>query len=93
MKDAIKNFIEGWKAWDQEDNKGPVYKNWNLRFRDAGYISVVLINSWIFPKENIEAWCNENVGIEHYAWVGGIDSCTYWFENEEAALQFSLRWL
>lgn len=93
MKDSIKNFIAGWKAWDQEDNKSLVYLNWNHRFRDAGYIGVAISDSYIFPNKNIEIWCNENIGEDHYAWVGAPDQFTYWFENEETALQFSLRWL
>lgn len=95
MKDSIKNFVDAWHSYDQKDNK---YRHlgstkWNHRFRDAGYIEVIMTPAWIFSNKNIEAWCNENVGTEHYAWVGDLAACTYWFENEETALQFSLRWL
>jgi len=59
---------------------------WHQRFRAAGYypVKVSLKQPWVYIHE----WCQDQFGEDHYTWTGG----TFWFETEQAAVLFSLRW-
>ena len=88
MKDNIKDFVESWKKYDQvSDRTGLPPTDWHHRFKEAGYHSVSLnsLTEW----QAIHTWCTRQVGKEHYAWTGQI----FWFETQEAANWFTLRWL
>lgn len=89
-KDCILDFVDTWQAYDQ--TKSDIVRlgvNWNARFREAGYYSVELtknaITNW---WGDVHKWCGETFGKEHYTWVGE----TFWFETEQAAVWFALRW-
>lgn len=83
-RDCIKDFIEAWKAYDNPDD--PRVPPWNMRFQDTGYYCVDLNDhqAWSVCYD----WCKENIGEKHYAWFGK----TFWFENEQDAVLFRLRW-
>lgn len=87
MKDNIRDFVENWKQWDaQTDPANPVPVNWELRFQEAGYHSIGLTRLSMWPE--IHEWCKQHVGKQHYAWTGNV----FWFETEQAAALFALRW-
>jgi hypothetical protein len=62
---------------------------WHQRFRAAGYYSVEVnlqhpFNLW----QDIHEWCVDQFGENHYTWTGS----TFWFETDQAAVLFALRW-
>jgi len=59
---------------------------WHQRFRAAGYHSVEV--NLDHPWQDIHEWCVDQFGKDHYTWTGG----TFWFETEQAAVLFALRW-
>jgi hypothetical protein len=86
-KDCIQDFIAAWKQYDTSTMK---YQTpyWNGRFKDAGYYPVDVSNS-MYNWSSIHAWCEEKFTKNHYAWAGS----TFWFESEQDAIMFTLRWL
>lgn len=60
--------------------------NWPETYKRAGYVShhINTIKTWTSMHE----WCQNNIGQEHYSWTGA----TFWFENKEDAVMFTLRW-
>ena len=59
---------------------------WHQRFSAAGYYSAeVDLNH---PWQDIHAWCVDQFGEDHYTWTGS----TFWFETDQAAVLFALRW-
>ena len=92
MKDCIRDFIDSWKVYDKENyDPSQVYPPWTKRFVDCGYYSVSLSgknfieNNW----QDVHRWCEHEFGERHYTWTGSI----FWFETEEAAAWFALKWL
>ena len=87
MKDCIRDFVESWRPYD-----GPrslTIPVWSTRFQDAGYFSVPLTdNNRIHQWQDVHRWCEHEFGERHYTWTGSI----FWFETEEAAAWFALRW-
>ena len=85
MKDCIRDFIDSWKKWD--DPNSP-FLHWDRRFRDAGYHSAILSDTtcWDLARK----WCQDAFGEQHFAWTG---LKTFWFEQEDHAVLFRLRWL
>lgn len=59
---------------------------WNEELANAGYITVKLTRSADWPE--VHRWCIDNFGEDHYTWSG----TDFWFESEEDAIMFSLRW-
>ncbi len=59
---------------------------WHQRFRAAGYrpVEVGLHHS----GQDIHEWCCDQFGEDHYVWTGS----KFWFETEQAAVLFALRW-
>ena len=59
------------------------------KYSQAGYLPV---KSKLLGREGewqqIHAWCREHVGEKHYSWTGS----TFWFESEQDAALFALRW-
>lgn len=58
-------------------------------YSQAGYYPVKLgmlgvVGEW----QECHRWCREHVGEQHYSWTGS----TFWFETEQAAALFALRW-
>lgn len=85
----IRDFIEVWKYYDRKldsERRNRLYVNWNDRFSVGGYHKVTISNdgSWAAMHE----WCRKTVGEKNYAWAGS----TFWFEKEEDAIEFTLRW-
>jgi hypothetical protein len=67
--------------------QGPMPEiNWPATYKQAGYISYQLktLKTWTSMHE----WCQTNIGQEHYSWTGTI----FWFERQEDAVVFALRW-
>lgn len=79
---SIKDFIAVSRADPTE------YRNWNQRFRDAGYYSVEITPS-NFEWLSIMDWCEDHVGKGHFAWT---DISTFWFESQRDAVWFALNW-
>lgn len=95
-RDCIKDFIDSWLIIDGQINQFvymeiPTVKTkahqWNIRFREAGYYCVQFNNRYPNWGE-IYSWCSNNIGIEHFAWLGN----TFWFETEQDKSWFLLRW-
>lgn len=89
--DCIKDFINSWKQYDKEPSdptRSYTNPQWHHRFRDAGYFCVhpAVDNLSKWPK--MHEWCQEQFGRDHYAWTGS----TFWFENEQDAVLFTLKW-
>lgn len=63
---------------------------WRAAYGRAGYLPV---KSGLLGRDGewqeIHRWCREHIGERHYAWTGS----TFWFETEQAAALFALRWL
>jgi len=59
---------------------------WSEELAAAGYITVKLTRSADWPE--VHRWCIDNIGEDHYTWSG----TDFWFESEEDAVMFSLRW-
>jgi hypothetical protein len=92
-KDCIHDFIHAWKQWDQAKDQGQEGEStrplWNVRFQDAGYYSAEPSRDSIRDYwQEIHRWCEQQFDTEHYAWTGS----TFWFETEQAAIMFTLRW-
>ena len=63
-------------------------KNWYDILGSGGYIQVKFPNTdWNLTRQ-VAAWCRENFGVDHYYWTGGV----FWFDSEEQAVLFALRW-
>lgn len=60
--------------------------NWPLTLEQAGYYSHHLCN--LKHWTDIHQWCQEYIGEAHYAWTGSV----FWFERQEDAVFFKLRW-
>lgn len=60
--------------------------DWNFELKQAGFLSVEISNLQQWNK--IHAWCCDHIGEDHYVWTGS----TFWFENEQDVLLFSLCW-
>jgi len=86
--DCIRDFIQGWKQWEQNLSNDSKTK-WNDRFRDAGYYSVQpSIQSISIRWPEMHKWCEQQFTRDHYAWTGS----TFWFENQQDAALFALKW-
>lgn len=91
--DRIQDFIRAWKEWDKVDDRGQDGEStqpfWNLRFQDAGYYGIEPSRESIrYHWQEMHQWCERQFGCEHYAWTGS----TFWFETEQDAVLFALRW-
>jgi hypothetical protein len=67
---------------DEKETVRPL--DWNSVFEDQGYYSVT-----VSPKsKECWVWCDAQYGKEHYAWTGS----KFFFETEQDAIMFTLRW-
>jgi len=58
-------------------------------YQAAGYYPVELSSRTLMGEwQECHRWCCEHIGEDHYSWTGG----TFWFETEQAAMWFALRW-
>lgn len=82
MKTVLSEVKQTWK--DRRDNETDF-----VRLARAGFYSATLGSgaqgtSW----REIHEWCRAQFGNEHYTWTGS----TFWFETEQDAVLFNLRW-
>jgi hypothetical protein len=64
--------------------------DWNRELAVGGYYEVPMrtVQNFVNRKQATD-WCREQFGEDHYCWTGG----SFWFECEEHAVLFTLRWL
>ncbi len=62
---------------------------WQDILSKYGYHKISLPNGALVHWPDVHVWCKENLGTEHYTWTGNI----FWFETEQDAVLFSLRWV
>ena len=86
LKEQYKNITEFIEAWHIADRKVSVDTDWTPRFTQAGYYKIILTDHSNWNK--VHDWCEEELGREHYSWNGA----NFWFETEEDAFRFALRW-
>jgi len=82
---SIRDFIHEWDEHNEGSTGAYTFPNWDERLSEGGYYSVA---SSAMPWNKIHNWCEQEFGHSHYAWVGNV----FWFETEEAAIWFALRW-
>ena len=63
--------------------------DWNRVLAEKGYCPVQAggfsaVGNW----RECHAWCKEQFGREHYTWTGS----KFWFETEQDAMLFLLKW-
>lgn len=71
----------------QEKHPPIQWIDWHGAFKDQGYHDVVL--SELTQWQEIHRWCEQQFGQDHYVWVAN----RFWFEREQDAILFALRWL
>lgn len=65
---------------------GPIY--WVKIYEEHGYIRVLLPTHNYQHWTEIQDWCTQNIGVDHYTWTGPI----FWFDNQLTASWFIWRW-
>lgn len=86
-KDSIRDFVAAWTVYDVAQGSPGL---WASRFREAGYYSVPAGLKGVQQEwQSIHNWCEKQFGSNHYTWTGS----TFWFETEEHAVLFALRWV
>lgn len=62
---------------------------WSCEFRQAGYFPAELtMRGCITNWQAAHNWCKTEIGEDHYSWTGSV----FWFEREEHAVMFILKW-
>lgn len=90
---SIRAFIDQVDRFDIADD---VIIDWNRLLEDQGYVKVALPSCRYFPPravrnfppQAVRDWCCDQFGEDHFTWTGRW----FWFETEEAAMLFLLRW-
>jgi len=89
---AIEDFVYVWSELDKSNkrvqNTTPPYETWMTRFTQAGYIQISCDFKPI-EKMGLIEWCIEQFGKSHFQIIG----TNVFFETEEDATLFALRWL
>jgi len=62
--------------------------DWNQLLEQQGYVSVELDYQSDITLLQAYHWCCEQFGKEHFTWTGS----RHWFESEQNAALFMLRW-
>lgn len=76
---TIREFVDSHNVWNTNAS------NWREFLKEQGYYPVAAgAGSWA----DIHEWCVDKIGEQHYTWTGEV----FWFENEQDALLFTLRW-
>ena len=57
---------------------------WNDILQELGYHRVALPGADLLKTD----WCQEKFGDDHFVWTGAY----FWFETEQDAVMFTLRW-
>ena len=87
---SINSFINDVFSSEHDKNNTMYHHiDWNQQLSKHGYVSV----SWGFNEmehlSTIHKWCDDQFGKDHYAWTGSL----FWFETEQDAAIFVLRWI
>lgn len=61
---------------------------WSCEFRQAGYFPATLPVGEISKWQAAHQWCKQEIGVDHYSWTGN----QFWFEREDHAVMFLLKW-
>lgn len=85
---TLKEFTDMVTKISIEEGKNGLI-DWNRVLAEKGYYSIQAggtkaIANW----RECHAWCKEQFG-EHYTWTGS----KFWFETEEDAMLFVLKWI
>ena len=85
-KEKLKPLHEFIKSWMEHDRGLRIDVDWAQRYIDAGYYRMILSDhsNW----SEIHDWCEQEFGGNHYSWNGS----NFWFETQEDAFRFALRW-
>ena len=84
MKLSIREFLDSIIL-----DSTPKTIDWNGLLADQEYYPVEFDTLKLNQNYvEIHKWCREAVGDPHYVWTG----TKIWFETEQAALLFSMRW-
>ncbi len=62
--------------------------DWRRRFTEQGYYTVLPGQHGLRLWNEMHEWCEKHIGVKHYSWTGS----RFWFETEDAAFRFTLRW-
>lgn len=98
---TLQDYVEKIKAdWEYTRRNRPASEvllgpmlpiRWREALSNAGYYHADLsgvmatgFNAW----KDAHRWCIDNFGKEHYTWTGE----RFWFETDQDALLFRLRW-
>lgn len=93
-KDNISDFIEAWKLYDlNPDVPNQSGSTWSHRFEEAGYHEVEMPWKGYANLEDAAKWCHDTIGKENYAYISTFSGYSFWFQTEQDAVLFSLRWL
>lgn len=79
-KDCIRDMVDSWR-------QGGSHSITDL-LSQAGYHKAVAGIEGSIKCPEVYAWCTEQFGERHYVWYGGY----FWFETDEDAMLFALRW-
>lgn len=62
---------------------------WSRVYEKMNYPSILLGPHGHQQWTEVHQWCRENIDEKHYTWTGS----RFWFDREEDAALFALRWL
>jgi hypothetical protein len=85
---SIHQFMYHKQVVDEKAAANWATSRWAQEFRAAGYFSACFAPGDIGRWQAAHTWCCEQFGSNHYAWVGN----QFWFESEEHAVLFALKW-
>jgi len=81
---SIRSFIDTVKK--EKEFPEAAFIDWPEILSAAGYHRADLRHAMHWGE--VHRWCIEEFGQENYAWAGNI----FWFQTNEAATWFTLRW-
>jgi hypothetical protein len=80
---TIIEFMEKWRP--NVDRYS--FTDWDLELEESGFYKVEMGD--LTRRKDIHIWCKEQFGPGRYVWTGVY----YWFETEQDAVAFTLRWI
>lgn len=88
IKEFVHEYFEREGGQNLPYGQNPGIKSWNDILESGGYIRVIITHEHWTETRIIAQWCREKFGVDHYYWTGGA----FWFDSEEHAAMFMLRW-
>lgn len=89
IKEFVGEYLEEIHSRQLEGDEPPTI-DWNNMLESGGYICISSGKlGWTGEFREAAQWCREQFGREHYYFTGG----SFWFDREEDAVMFALRWL